>query len=140
MAPSTSSKKPQIVPDPVPEEDGVTFLTIRGTTYRIDELGAGEYEDEQRKAEIPNPDGDGTITDMLLLSKLVTLKAVSIVDKPGDPPGEKLDPTKWAKEKHPVVSRVQLAVRQAHYMALTDEEAREAEKREKEKAGSGPNT
>ena len=133
------STKPELVPDPEPEEDGVTFLTIRGTTYRIDELGAGAYEEEQRKAEIPNPEGEGTVTDMVLLSKLVTLKAVTIVDKKGDPPGTALDPGAWAKEKHPVVSRVQSSVRQAHFMALTDDELKALEAQEKEK-GKNPNS
>jgi hypothetical protein len=114
-------------------------MTIRGKTYRIDELPAGDYEDEQRKAEIPNPDGEGTVTDMVLLSKLITLKATTIVEKQGDPPGTPLDPEAWAKEKYPVVSRIQLAARQAHFMALTDEERKGVAEQEK-KRGSSPNS
>ena len=59
---------------------------------------------------------------MILLEKLVTLKAVTIVEKVGDPAGTKLDPAAWSEERYPVTSRVGLEVRRAHYMSLTDEE------------------
>lgn len=103
--------------------EGVTYHTLRGKVYRIEELTAKEYEDAQRKAEIPDKENEGaSVTDMILLEKLVTLKAVTVVDKVGDPAGEKLDPDAWGKERYPVTSRVGLEVRRAHYMSLTDEE------------------
>lgn len=106
-----------------PVEDGVKFVTIRGKTYRIDELSQKKYEELQRSAEIPDEKNEGsTTTDMLLLERLTTLAAVTIVDKPGDPPGEKLDAEAWGNEKVSVTSRVGLEVRRAHYMALTDDE------------------
>lgn len=120
----------------VPE--GVSYLTIRGTTYRIEELDNGTYEDVQRQAEVPAEDGDGTVTDMLMLNKLVTMLAVTIVEKEGDGPGRPLDPEEWRREKAPVTARVQLAVRQAHFMALTDEEKATAEKKNAKK-GADPN-
>jgi len=116
--------KPTAVPDPEPEEEeGVAFLTIRGKTYRIDELEQKQYEDIQRKSEVPDEKNEGaTVTDVLLLEKLLTLAAVTIVEKKGDPPGQKLDPEAWGHEKVPVVTRVLVEVRRAHYMALTDDQ------------------
>ena len=110
------------------EQPDVRYLNIRGKVYRIEEIEAGVYEEHQRTAEIKDEKGEGTLTDMVLLTKLVTLAATTIVAKEGDPAGEKLDPAAWAKEKYPVVSRVQLEVRRAHYMALTEQEIEQERK------------
>lgn len=113
--------EPEVTNGVVP--DGVFYHAIRGKVYRIEELTAKEYEDCQRKSEVADKETEGaTTTDMLMLEKLVTLKSVTIVEKVGDPPGEKLDADTWAKERYPVTSRVTLEVRRAHYMSLTDEE------------------
>ena len=139
MSTSTSpSKVGKTETETVPNQPDVSFLTIRGKIYRIEELENGKYEDLQRAAEIPNPkDADEKVTDMIVLNRLVTLSSVTIVEKVGDPAGTKLDADAWAKEKIPVVSRVQYEVRRAHYMTLTDEEMAAAD--EADRKAASPN-
>lgn len=137
---SSSTKKLAAVPDETEEQEGVTYLTIRGKTYRIEELSQKDYEDCLRKAEVPDKENEGnTVTDNILLEKFLTLKSVSVVEKKGDPAGQKLDAEAWANEKMPVTSRIGLEVRRAHYMALTDEQLADIKAREAKGEKPNPN-
>jgi len=103
---------------------------IRGKAYVLRELTGGEYYDEQRVAQ--NEDGD---IDMMLLARLITLKGVTCDGKP-------LDPEAWSQESFSVVNRVQLEMRQMHFIAAeTDEEKRDRLKAEAaaRKGGGSPN-
>lgn len=97
------------------ETVGRTEFHIRGKHYEIEEIEALDYEKDAKTA---SDDEEGT-TDMGLLTKLITLRAVTVDGKP-------LEPEAWGKEKFPVVNRVQNEVRRLHYIEVeTDEEIAE---------------
>jgi hypothetical protein len=103
------------------EQLGRVEFHIRGRLYVVEEVEASDYEAD---AKLATNEQEGT-TDMALLTKLLTLRAVTR-------DGAKLDAAEWGKEKFPVVNRVQNEVRRLHYVEMeTDEEREEREKAEK---------
>jgi len=108
------------------EQPGTISYHIRGKLYEINEVEAGDYEDAARLA---TNEEEGT-TDMALLTKFLTLKAVRV-------DGEELNPDAWGKEKFPVVNRVQNDVRRLHYVEMeTDEEKADRKKAEAKAAAA----
>ena len=106
------------------ETVGSATFHIRGKLYEVEEIEALDYEKDAKTA---SDDDEGT-TDMGLLTKLITLRAVKVDGKP-------LDPESWGKEKFPVVNRVQNEVRRLHYIEVeTDEEIAERKAAEKKTA------
>lgn len=50
--------------------------TMRGVTYRFREITMRQYEKLLKQAEVPNPNGRGTMTDNVLLLKLLVMKSM----------------------------------------------------------------
>lgn len=100
------------------EQFGHIDFHIRGKRYDIDEVGAAEYEADARAC---TNEEEGTV-DMVMLTKMLTLRSVKVDGGP-------LDPAGWAKERFPVVNRVQNEVRRLHYVEIeTDEEVADRKK------------
>lgn len=102
------------------EEIGKVSFHIRGKLYEIEEAEAGAYEDAVRGAL--NED-DNTV-DTAIQMKLLALACVKV-------DGKELDADAWAREKYPVVNRVNNELKKLHWYELeTDEESSERQKAE----------
>lgn len=104
------------------EEIGRVSFHIRGKLYEIEEAEAGAYEAAVRGAL---DEKDNTV-DTAIQLKLLAIECVKIDGKP-------LDPEAWAKEKYPVVNRVNNELRRLHWYELETDEEADARKREEAK-------
>jgi hypothetical protein len=102
--------------DPKPK---TVTVTLRGVKYVFRECTMKEYEKAIKQAEVPAPGGRGTMTDNVLLLKLLVMRSIS---EPADMTIQRL-----AALPMPVGRKINDIVNDMHYGdEPSDEEAAEA--------------